>query len=156
MLAFAVAIFAQTNARERAEDTSLPEIDNLSGLKPDESDLLPSNTTDASSGTLENGNTGVATENGHDASHEGQIKTDKSHAIDNVEVYPNPAQDFVYVSIDGTEGTIQVLNLLGQEVHTITISGTITTLDVSDLKEGIYFLSITSNGENIVKRIKVL
>jgi hypothetical protein len=157
-LLITTVMFAQTNARERSEDTNLPEIDNLSGLKPDESDLNPSVANDLSSGTLENGNTTIGDEGAtHTGSYTGDnIKLDSGNPIQDAQVYPNPATDYIYVSTGVTEGTIHVLNLLGQEVMQTTINSPVMSLNISDLKEGIYFVSI-ENGENkIVKKIKVL
>lgn len=151
-------MFAQTNARERSEDTNLPEIDNLSGLKPDESDLNPSVANDLSSGTLENGNTDISDEGStHTGSYTGDnIKLDSGNPIQDAQVYPNPATDYIYVNTGVTEGTIHILNLLGQEVMQQEITAPVMSISISELKEGIYFVSIESGANKIVKRIKVL
>lgn len=157
-VATGVVMFAQTANRERAEETSFPEIDNLSGLKPDEDQLnTETGVVDLSqSGTGSTG-TGIADENWQGAAnYEGAIKIEKADILKDVEVYPNPAQDFVYVSTDINEGTIQILNLLGQQMQTVTITTNVMSIDVSQLKTGIYFVSITSGDTNIVKKIKVL
>lgn len=157
-VATGVVMFAQSANKERADETSFPEIDNLSALTPDEDQLnTGTGVTDLSQQGAGSAGTGFADEsiNGSGNIQAGEIKQTESK-LQNAEVYPNPAQDFVYVSTDVTEGTIMILNLLGQQMRTETITTTVMSLDISGLKEGIYFISITSGDVNIVKKIKVL
>lgn len=157
-VATGVVMFAQSANRERADETSFPEIDNLSGLTPDEDQLnTGTGVIDLSQTGTGNSGTGFADETVHGSGNiEGSVDGTKVTKLQTAEVYPNPAQDFVYVSTEVSEGTILILNLLGQQVRTETITTNVMSLDISDLKEGIYFISITSGDVNIVKKIKVL
>ena len=156
-LAATAVMFAQTGNRERADETSFPEIDNLSGLKPDEDDLTPtSGTVGLSDNSTENGGTGVVEEQIHTEDYDGTIKAEKTNLVANAQVYPNPAQDYIYVTSDASDGTILVMNLLGQEMGNYPITSNSMTIDISGLKEGIYFVSITSGENTVVKKIKVL
>ena len=64
----------------------------------------------------------------------------------NFKIYPNPAQN--YVTIEGRlpencdEAKVQVINSTGQLLKTTTYTGDTKTVDVSDLKNGIYVLEI--------------
>ena len=68
----------------------------------------------------------------------------KENAFDAMNVYPNPANDFIYIGLD-EPSEIHVFDLLGNEVlHTIANG----KVDVSSLTNGIYFLKVD---EKIVK-----
>ena len=63
-------------------------------------------------------------------------------------IYPNPVSSKIYIQsdINIAESTIKILNILGQEVF-IQRANNNTELDVSALKNGMYFLSIFSNNQ---------
>lgn len=68
-------------------------------------------------------------------------------------IYPNPtAGEFV---IEGAEQNrdLIVTDMLGQTVLSTRISSLKTKVDLSQLQKGIYFISIDSYGEHIVKKI---
>jgi hypothetical protein len=64
-------------------------------------------------------------------------------------VYPNPAQNMLH--IEGTGLTeVEVFNIMGQSI--LNINDNIETVDISHLKNGIYFIRIkTTEGEKTVK-----
>jgi len=77
-------------------------------------------------------------------------------------VYPNPASDLLYVSIQNDPGDqvfIQVVNALGQvvlsESGTGAASGHVISMDVSPLLTGIYFVKVRSGNMLSVKRIVI-
>ena len=70
-----------------------------------------------------------------------------------LDIYPNPtAGEFV---IEGAEPNreLTVTNMLGQTVLSTRINSVKTKVDLSPLQKGIYFISIDSYGEHIVKKI---
>lgn len=74
--------------------------------------------------------------------------------IDAVAIYPNPATDTltIHVNAEMTIQTILIFNRLGQKI----IDTTLTTIDVSQLPAGTYFLKlITQNGQKTQKFIKL-
>jgi hypothetical protein len=76
-------------------------------------------------------------------------------------VYPNPAHDYVTIHNgdlhDATAYTIQVVNTLGQTVHTQEMAKNDTQLDISACgTSGIYFLYILSNGQSQVAVKKII
>ena len=70
--------------------------------------------------------------------------------------YPNPTKDSWNVVTDNvTINAVQVYDIAGRQVRTLTPNTFTTTIDGSALKAGIYFAKIqTSKGESSVKLIK--
>jgi hypothetical protein len=60
-------------------------------------------------------------------------------------IFPNPANEQLTVRLFKyeTKGEIKIYNLLGQQYSTLTISGTETTIDVTDLSKGVYIIDVT-------------
>jgi hypothetical protein len=69
-------------------------------------------------------------------------------------VYPNPASNQLTIE-NGLELEMQIsiMNIEGKIVYTNEFSGTSSTIDVSNLKAGIYLIQITTDSGNIVKRV---
>lgn len=94
------------------------------------------------------------------------IATAKDKLLTVVKIYPNPVEDQLNIILsigkDGTQTTIKIIDLLGNEVVTLanerlnageqTKSFTIP----SRLNAGIYFLRVMAGSESQVKRISVL
>jgi hypothetical protein len=65
---------------------------------------------------------------------------------------PNPASDFVLISTNGIDNaTIKIIDVLGNTIYLENIS-TSKKIDVSDYKNGIYFITIESSDSKIVNR----
>ncbi|MEP6647465.1 MAG: GEVED domain-containing protein, partial [Saprospiraceae bacterium] len=62
-------------------------------------------------------------------------------------VYPNPAQDVLNIQFDGKIQAIRIFSLEGKEWIFDKINDERNTIDISYLSQGIYFLSVQSNGE---------
>jgi hypothetical protein len=75
-------------------------------------------------------------------------------------VYPNPADNQLNISLDQNRGDLQieVLNVNGQCVlhKSEKQSVALSSLDISNLSKGLYFLKITSNGHYGVKPFVVV
>ena len=94
------------------------------------------------------------------------IAAAKDKLLTVVKIYPNPVEDQLNIILsigkDGTQTTIKIIDLLGNEVVTLanerlnageqTKSFTIP----SRLNAGIYFLRVMAGSESQVKRISVL
>ena len=78
------------------------------------------------------------------------------YTIDSFTVVPNPANDIIKITAEYTISGIEVINFLGQTVISQTnVSFRETTLDVSQLNNGVYFVRIFSeNGSSIQKFVK--
>ena len=60
-----------------------------------------------------------------------------------LEIYPNPASDFLEINISCEEVEYSIFNIMGQEVNNGFSSGTIS---VEELELGLYFLQIKDEG----------
>jgi hypothetical protein len=72
----------------------------------------------------------------------------------NVNIYPNPANDKIYIVAETEIEDIVVYDVYGrlQDYKTTRLQGSVT-VDVTKLNAGIYFIKINTNEGNIVKRI---
>ena len=65
----------------------------------------------------------------------------------NITMYPNPATSVVVLQATQEIASIQVLNLLGQRVSSVTVNDTTSTINISGLKAGSYIVNVLfSNG----------
>jgi len=76
--------------------------------------------------------------------------------LSGVEVYPNPASDFVMVAIpNSVEGLVEmnVLDALGNLVYSKTANSGVNQVDVSALAKGIYFLEMRTDSGRYRRKI---
>ncbi|MDR1758281.1 MAG: T9SS type A sorting domain-containing protein [Bacteroidales bacterium] len=75
----------------------------------------------------------------------------------NMTVYPNPASETFFVDMAGNTGnaTVQLFNLLGQEVYRDLSTEQNIAINVASLKEGIYILKITQNQQVYTAKVMV-
>jgi hypothetical protein len=73
--------------------------------------------------------------------------------LNGLEIYPNPAND--KLTIETTQKSeIEILNIQGQLIKSITSNGK-TTIDISELAPGMYFVKVkTENGIAVKKFVK--
>lgn len=71
------------------------------------------------------------------------------HAL---KVYPNPADQKLYV--EGEITLVEVYNTVGQCLLTRPVKGN-AVIELSDFRNGIYFLRVSNNGETVVKKFSV-
>jgi hypothetical protein len=64
----------------------------------------------------------------------------------NIHIYPNPAQDFVYIDNANIDDNVNVFNVVGKRVMSFKIETENQAVDITDLKSGIYFLRL-NNGQ---------
>ena len=67
----------------------------------------------------------------------------------NVAIYPNPAKNNLYVR-SSKPADYSIVNLLGQTLQSGQLTQTMSTLDVSELPAGVYFITVT-NGKDTQK-----
>lgn len=73
---------------------------------------------------------------------------------DNIKIYPNPAQDFVYVTGINNDSKIMLTNIAGKEMEvTSQQENNSLKLDLGGISKGIYVLKIYSGNDFLVKRI---
>jgi hypothetical protein len=71
-------------------------------------------------------------------------------------LYPNPANDQVYLSFDGASGIQwRVLDITGREVESGIVLGQMAQWSVADWNDGVYFVSWTQQGNTTTRRLVV-
>lgn len=74
--------------------------------------------------------------------------------INNLQVYPNPASDFVNIDLTGLfslKTQISICNVLGQTVKEFkNAEPSINRLDVSELQQGLYYIGIKTDDNRII------
>lgn len=68
--------------------------------------------------------------------------------------YPNPVLNTLTVEANQAISSVAIYNIVGQQVSLSTPNNISSTIEMSDLKQGVYFVKITIN--NIQKTIKVI
>jgi hypothetical protein len=74
--------------------------------------------------------------------------------IENVNIYPNPASNMVFIS-SPDNARVSIYDLLGQKVKELDIVKGTSPVNISDLKGGIYIVQINSDRKTTTKKIKV-
>lgn len=81
---------------------------------------------------------------------------EKTYSVDLTSFYPNPAKDNLTVVNDNNAVLhAVVMNVLGQKVKSLTVENGSKNLDVSDLPEGLYYLSVLQN-EDVISTKKLI
>ena len=70
---------------------------------------------------------------------------------DRFELYPNPIDDYLYITTEENINKIEIYNIMG--VMILEKDSTSNKIDLSDLNNGIYFIKIKTDKGTIVKRI---
>jgi hypothetical protein len=72
---------------------------------------------------------------------------------DGISIYPNPASDYVNIAVPASlasaNTSVEVTDALGKLVIKETINTDVTTLRITELKEGIYFFKVISNNQTV-------
>jgi hypothetical protein len=69
-----------------------------------------------------------------------------------ISVYPNPANTEIY--IDGNSSMdVKLINSLGEVVMSIDKYKSKQSLNVAHLAKGIYFVTISGNGQSTIKKL---
>lgn len=72
----------------------------------------------------------------------------------NVSIFPNPTSDYLILTTDSYEQIhVALLSLNGNTIYERTLTSCQTELNLSDLAQGMYFLTINHNGERHVWKI---
>ncbi|MEO5776661.1 MAG: T9SS type A sorting domain-containing protein [Flavobacterium sp.] len=72
--------------------------------------------------------------------------------LNNVTVYPNPAQDFITLNSPNYRGNAVIYSVLGQQLKKVNINTDTTAIDISTLASGTYLLRLeTGQSSKIIK-----
>jgi hypothetical protein len=69
----------------------------------------------------------------------------------NVNVYPNPADDVLNISMDLNGASVSVISMDGKVVASQVMSGTTATVDVANLVSGVYFYEVTAENGLVIR-----
>ena len=69
-------------------------------------------------------------------------------------IYPNPASSQLYVKSE-TNAQVSIIDLTGRVVKEIETTDEITTIDINDINEGVYFIMIQDEKNRIVEKLVV-
>jgi len=76
-----------------------------------------------------------------------------------IQLYPNPVTDILRLEYSGVlqgKVAVEIIDLSGRKVRTITLDTQVTSIDMSSLINGVYILKISANGycqvQKIIKR----
>jgi hypothetical protein len=76
-------------------------------------------------------------------------------AIDLI-IYPNPSNGLFTIQMnDEVNMTIEVLDILGQKIKSMSVSGNNITLDLTEFSKGMYLVNILQGSNKITKRVIV-
>jgi hypothetical protein len=67
-------------------------------------------------------------------------------------IYPNPANDILYIEINEEQGEIKVVDLLGNEIKSEKINKSLQ-VDVSSFINGVYFIEIKTSKGFLTKKV---
>jgi hypothetical protein len=65
-----------------------------------------------------------------------------------IKLYPNPTENLLHIQSDKYIENIKIYSLQGQQIK----EGSNTTIDVSALSKGLYFVQVSINGETLTKK----
>ncbi len=71
----------------------------------------------------------------------------------NINIYPNPASNFITIETGTEISNIKIFNYLGQQVIQENGNTNITQIDVSNLNSGVYFLEINTKAGSFVRKL---
>ncbi len=76
-------------------------------------------------------------------------------ASNNFEVFPNPTRDFLNIKSSTSNFEVKLMDIKGSIIENIQLidKGDLTSINLSALNSGIYFLEFKSDNEVIVKKI---
>ena len=77
-----------------------------------------------------------------------QLSVEDLNLLDNIQVYPNPAQDFIFIDNANIDDNVNVFNVVGKRVMSFKIETENQQLDITELKSGLYFLRL-NNGQAV-------
>jgi hypothetical protein len=75
----------------------------------------------------------------------------------NISIYPNPASSIINVAgLPNANSTLVLTDMLGNTVKQIKVQGSQLTIDVSELNEGVYNISLSSHQGVVNKKVVIV
>lgn len=77
----------------------------------------------------------------------------RKNMVANLSVYPNPASDQLVIEMKNLK-SVDMIDISGKNVASLAAKGEKLTMDISNIKKGIYFIIIRDiNNDNIIRKI---
>ncbi|PKR81014.1 hypothetical protein CW751_07560 [Brumimicrobium salinarum] len=87
---------------------------------------------------------------------DGTAKLDYENLNANLMMYPNPAKDKVYFTLEKSPiHTISVIDIKGRKIKQAKIANHNTTLDLTNFDSGVYFVKLTVNEQVLTRKLVV-
>ena len=77
------------------------------------------------------------------------------NAVQNVEVYPNPAKDLLTIKAENLTN-VMIYNTVGQKVLEQRLDANELTINTDGFEPGIYLIRITADGNEITRKVSVI
>ena len=77
----------------------------------------------------------------------------QSNEITKIEIFPNPANEFVNISNSVDNFNYQIISINGSIIESEKVEGNKTTIDISEMNNGVYFIKINTNDKIIIKKL---
>ncbi|WP_439131073.1 lamin tail domain-containing protein [Polaribacter sp.] len=71
----------------------------------------------------------------------------------NIDIYPNPVNNRIYISSNSNIDQVLVYNIFGQTMYTSSENKSDATVDVSNFAKGIYMVKVFTDGKSMTKKI---
>lgn len=84
-----------------------------------------------------------------------QLSSIENDLSEHITINPNPFNESITIGLENLENaTISIINSIGQNIKMLKAQSTSETINLSNLTNGIYFVSITNNsGQKVTKKI---
>lgn len=69
---------------------------------------------------------------------------------DNIQVYPNPAIDYIMITDNENVSKVWIYNVLGKRVKAYNVESSGMKFDIRDLPRGMYIVRLIDNNEELV------
>ncbi len=75
-----------------------------------------------------------------------------------IDAYPNPSSDAVNVDLSGFDGqvTVQIFNVLGEEIHSLVTTNELERINVSEYPVGSYLLKASNDKIEVTKTLSIV
>ena len=78
-----------------------------------------------------------------------------ANGANQVSVYPNPATEMLYVDCKLKNATLYIIDIIGNKIKQVVVENELTTIDISGLSKGVYFLNVKTANNVITKKFIV-
>ncbi|GLB51475.1 hypothetical protein NBRC110019_05140 [Neptunitalea chrysea] len=83
------------------------------------------------------------------------LSVDDNESVNNIKVYPNPVNDRMYVKSAEKITSVSIYSVTGQQVIAKVVDSNELTINMSELKSGVYFMHLLQSGKEYVHKIIV-